>query len=280
MGTVYVDGSNRFILGSGAGVAVDGANRSVLVTGSGVRLAGLVRETLGGQRSPTYISKVVREILVTSPSLGVYPLFPAIPEGYPINIGIIMDTTIGTTKSLREVRIPQQTYPLWDIEIPLPEMLDQTLNATPYTPFAGYQQFQEALGLFLQMYGQTGVFAFTCPWDYSRSNQAIGTGDGYNKTFTIFRTWSSGTTASAAPIGAVNTMTSVYLNGTAQSPSSYTVNRDSISFVSAPGSGVAITATFSFYYLCRFVEDEQNFEQFFYNRWTVPGLKFQAVIWS
>jgi hypothetical protein len=197
-----------------------------------------------------------------------------------------MDTTIGTTKSLREMRVAQQQLPIWDIEIPFEELRDQTQNQTEYGPFAGYTQYEALVQLWLSMYGQTQVFGFDCPWDNSRSGQQIGTGDGSTYVFTIYRTWGTGANATTAPVGLVNTVSQVQVNGVTINAAHYQIVRnkiyfvDSLGFVYPPGAGLAITMTFSYYYLCRFTEDEQDFEEFAKNRWTVPSLKFRAVIWN
>jgi hypothetical protein len=215
----------------------------------------------------------------TVPGTGPIPIFPALPVGYPVRLSIVMDTVVGTTKSLREMRVAQQMYPLWDIEIPFYELRDQTQNEAPYLPFAGYQEYMQLVQLWLMMYGQTGVFGFNCPWDNSRSEQLIGAGDGTTTVFNVYRTWGVGATATTAPVGLINSVMQVNVNGTIISPSAYVVGRDTITFSSPPGAGFNITMTFSYYYLCRFVEDEQDFEEFSKNRWTVPSLKFRAVLW-
>jgi hypothetical protein len=213
------------------------------------------------------------------PGFGPIPIFPTLPEGYPVKISIVMDTTVGTTKSLREMRVAQQTYPVWDIEIPFEELLGQTQNQTPYGPFVGDQEYMELVQTWLMMYGQTNVFGFNCPWDNSRSGQLIGVGDGVTKVFDVYRTWGTGATATIAPVGLINTVTSVTVGIVELPPSDYVVGRDTITFVTAPANGTDIVITFSYYYLCRFVEDEQDFEEFGKNRWTVPSLKFRAVLW-
>ena len=129
------------------------------------------------------------------------------------------------------------------------------------------------------MYGQSNVFAFNCPWDNSRSDQALDAGDGTTTTFTAYRTWGIGNNATKAPVGLINTVSQVTVNGSVVSPFTYSVGRDSITFDTAPANGATVAMTFTYYYLCRFVEDEQNFEEFAKNRWTVPSLKFQAVVW-
>lgn len=177
------------------------------------------------------------------------------------------------------MRVAQRTVPLWDFEILFEELLDQTQNQTPYAPFAGDTQFEQLCQNWLMMYGQTNVFAFNCPWDNSRSNQNIGTGDGTTTTFTIVRAWGLSANTTTASIGTINTITQVQVNGVTVSSANYSINRNKITFVTAPGAGQAITMTFSFYYLCRFVEDEQDFEEFAKNRWAVKSLKFRSVNW-
>lgn len=218
-------------------------------------------------------------------NFGPIPVFPSLPKGFPINVSPNFDTTVGTTKSLREMRVPQRLVPLWDIEILFEELLDQTQNQSPYVPFLGDQEYEDLVQLWLMMYGQANVFAFDAPWDNSRSNQTIGIGDGSTYIFTIYRTWATGANATLASIGAINTVTQVQVNGVTVPSSNYSVERNKITFQDSggtqhpPGSGLAITMTFSFYYLCQFVEDEQDFEEFAKNRWKVPSLKFTSVNW-
>jgi hypothetical protein len=216
------------------------------------------------------------------------PIFPNLPISFPIKLSIVMDTIVGTTKSLREVRVAQQQLPLWDIEIPFQELRDQTQNEVPYPPFTYpkvFQEYEELVQLWLMIYGRTNVFGFNCPWDNSRLNQQIAIGDGTTSTFTIVRTWGSEPIATDLPIGLIGEVLSVQVNEIVIPSAFYTTNRNKISFIDGsgiahpPGEGDPINMTFTFYYLCRFTEDEQDFEEFSKNRWTVPSLKFRSVIW-
>lgn len=212
-------------------------------------------------------------------SFGEIAIFPTLPIGFPVKVTPTMDTTVGTTKSLREVRVANQEFPLWDIEILFEGLKDQTQNETPYVPFVGQQQYEELVQLWLMMYGQSNVFAFDCPWDNSRENQQIAFGDGTSLTFTVIRTWGVDGTATFAPVGLINNVIGVEINGITVNPIDYSIDRNKITFTTPPANGAPITMTFSYYYLCRFVEDEQDFEEFGKNRWTVPSLKMRAVIW-
>jgi hypothetical protein len=273
-------------------VNASGVMRYALASGLttvGVGVTGLVREALASGPAPAVISSLVRETLLEFipgyNNFGVIPVFPTLPQGYPIKVSPVMDTTIGTTKSLQETRVLQQEYPLWDIEILFEELRDQTQNATPYAPFAGLQQYSQLVQTWLSMYGRTGVFAFDCPWDNSRASQVLGIGDGSTYEFAFVRTWGTGALSTTAPVGMVNTLISVTVGGVTVPSTQYYFSRNMLYFIGAdgrvypPANGAQIAATFSYYYLCRFVEDEQDFEEFAKNRWTVPSLKFRAVIW-
>lgn len=254
--------------------------------------AGLLRKTLisAGNSSTVKVAfaGIFRKTLaLIYPPLipGPIPIFPTLPEGFPVKITPSLDTTIGTLKSLREMRVAQRTYPVWDIEILFEELKDETQNQTPYAPFTGYAQYQELVQTWLMMYGQAGVFAFDCPWDDSREDQPIGTGDGRTYTFTIYRTWGLLDQATVAPVGLVNQVINVKINGTIISDETYYINRNTIVFIGpngqyyTPDPGAQITMTFSYYYLCRWTEDQQDFVEFAKNRWNVQSLKFRASPW-
>ena len=267
-------------VGSATTVAFDSVIRSSLISAQSTATTQLVFDGL------------VREILALDvPNVGPIPvfgpvgIFPALPRGFPIKVTPTMDTIIGTTKSLREMRVAQRLVPLWDIEILFEGLKDQTQNQVAYAPFAGFEQYEEIVQTWLMMYGQTNVFAFDCPWDNSRLNQPIGIGDGTTHLFTIYRTWGVAPNATLAPIGVINQALDVSVNGVTVSPTLYYTSGNRLYFVSADGhfhppvAGGVITMTMTFYYLCRFLEDEQDFEEFSKNRWTVPSLKFRAVSW-
>lgn len=245
---------------------------------SSLRFSGLIKKTLVG----------VPAMPPTPPVIPVPPTPPVIvnvPQTtFPVKLSAVMDTTIGTIKSGREMRGPNQQYPLWDIEIIFPELLDQTQNISPYAPNVGYTEYMQIVQQWIMAYGQGGLFLYTVPWDYSRENQLIGQGDGVTYGFQIYRTWGSGGTATIAPVSAVNTVTNVSVNGVTVPPAHYQIIRDKIWFIDAlgftypPASGADITMTFSFYYLCRFVSDELETEEFAKNRYTIASFKFRAVL--
>ena len=247
-----------------------------------VAFSGLVLEVLTKITSTVNFDGLVRETLLqpTPPfEDGPIPIFPVLPQGFPIKFNPSMDTIIGTTKSLREMRVAQRRVPLWDIEILFEELRDQTQNQTLYAPFTGFQQYEELVQLWLMMYGQTNVFGFDCFWDNSRENQFIGAGDSRTQIFTIYRTWGQGAQATLASIGLINEVFDVKINNILVPNSEYIIIRNKIYFNTPPAMSVPITMSFSFYYLCRFIADEQDFEEFAKDRWAAKSLKMRAVNW-
>jgi uncharacterized protein (TIGR02217 family) len=81
------------------------------------------------------------------------------------------------------------------------------------------------------------------------------------------------------PIVAPNIVSAVYLDGITQSPASYGVdpNTGLVTFETAPGSGLIITADFSYYFRCRFVDDSYAFENFMFQLWQLKKLTFISV---
>lgn len=233
------------------------------------------------------VAKFLEYVVLSTQTIefGPIPVFPVLPQGFPVKLKSKFGTIVGTTKSLREMRAPKNTLPIWEFEIVFEELRDQTQNQTPYAPFAGFTQYMQLVQLWLNMYGQANNFAFDAPWDNSRASQQIGVGDGTTTIFPIYSTWGIAPNSILQPIGVINTITEVRVSGVLIPSAHYFANRNKLYFQDSlgntypPGAGFPITMTMTYYYLCKFVEDEQDFEEFGKNRWRVPSLKFESVIW-
>lgn len=81
------------------------------------------------------------------------------------------------------------------------------------------------------------------------------------------------------PVQAPNLVRTVYLNGITQNPAAYSVDPDSglVTFATPPGGGMIITADFTYYFRCRFVDDKYDFENFMYRLWQLKKLTFISV---
>jgi len=71
----------------------------------------------------------------------------------------------------------------------------------------------------------------------------------------------------------------VYADGTEVPPADYTVTMpNQIVFDSAPALDEILTVDGKFYFVCRFMDDEVDFEQFMYKLWTLETLEFETDI--
>jgi len=202
-----------------------------------------------------------------------------LPYGFPIKIRPTFKTTIGVVSSGREVRWGNQTQGLWEIELLFEVLRDQTQNQTVYSENANITNYMQLCQFFLMNYGQLGVFLFDAFWDNSRTAQPIGTGDGVTTEFTAIRTWGVSGGYLNEYVGAINNITEVTLDGNMTGTDTYTFSGNTLIFNTPPANDVAIAMTFSFYYLCSFITDAQDFEEFYKNIWQVGSLKFRSIPW-
>ena len=196
-----------------------------------------------------------------------------------------MSSRVTTAVSGRENQLATAAYPRWAFTLSYGGgnswLRDQTQNITPDPTKNGLTEFEQLSGLFLACLGSYGEFYYSDPDDSSRANQYIGTGNGTATTFLVYYSWGSGpfTPAMTIPVGGVNTITTVYFNGVAQSSSIYSLDSTNtqLVFTSAPGNGVVITVTFSFYFRCRFLDDHMDYNQWAQNLWDTKEVRFESV---
>jgi hypothetical protein len=141
----------------------------------------------------------------------------------------------------------------------------------------GFTDVQQIQSLFLKMRGDYDAFLFEDPNDKAVTLSQIGTGDAANKVFVLGR--NTGANFYEA-VGYLNTLTGVYLSGVLQSGSTYTFTVPNvITFNTAPGAGIVVTATFSYYYVCRFKDNAQQYEQFMNQLTKLRSVRFKSVVW-
>ena len=95
-------------------------------------------------------------------------------------------------------------------------------------------------------------------WDYTATSTFAG--DGTTKTFQLYKTYYPGTEQWSEDKKSIKSgTTAVTLDGVPQ-PSGWSVNCSTgiLTFDAAPGNGIAIVATFEFYFKAIFTEDSFN----------------------
>ena len=180
-------------------------------------------------------------------------------------------TRVASHVSGREVRVALMSYPLYEFEA-----VYSGLASSPTSAFAGLgsSSLQSLMGFFLQLQGQFGTFLYSDPDDDAVLGQVFATGDGSTTTFTMMRSLGG----FLEPVGWVTSIANVYLNGTTQPGTSYSVTTpNSVTFTAAPGSGATIAADFSYAFNCRFLDDQMDFEEFMSNLWKLDSMKFRSV---
>ena len=182
-------------------------------------------------------------------------------------------THIAQHASGREVRVALYEYPLYEFEAVYNGL---TSYASPSGGAAGLgaSSLQSLMGFFLQLQGQFGTFLYTDPDDDAVTGQVFATGDGSTTSFTLMRALGG----FLEPVGWVTNLANVYHNGTAYAGAAYSLTPpNTLTFGSAPASGVTLSADFSFAFNCRFLDDQMDFEEFMSNLWKLDSMKFRSV---
>ena len=178
-------------------------------------------------------------------SLNVFPTLQG--QAWPVNRKPTFKTKIQQTWSGRELRAQQWAYPIWQFTI-----------AYDYLPTA---DLQTLAAFYMARGGAFDEFLFQDAHDKTATNVTIGTGDGSTKLFPLVSSFGT----YLQPIGCLNgNPTSVKVNGVSKTlTTDYTLTgtngyagNNALNFVTAPGAGQAITASFSFYYRVRFMADD------------------------
>jgi uncharacterized protein (TIGR02217 family) len=202
------------------------------------------------------------------PGPGSYATFPTLNgRGWSVRLSPQWLTGELLHVSGRESRAARRAAPLFAIELDF-DLLEMTASGA---------QLQELLGFFEGQLGQDAPFWFEPPGLSPVSGQAIGIGDGATQSFPL-----------AVSFGAydffppeIGTVVRVYLNGVGQGTSAYSFDASStptaITFAAPPPVGSVVTADFHWLLLCRFDDDDQDFEEFMAEFYALCSVKLQSV---
>lgn len=198
------------------------------------------------------------------------PLFPALAgQAWSVHKRPTFSTRVAGHVSGREVRAPHWAQMLYEFEVTFDAL---AASATPALAGAGASSLQTLLGFYLAAQGQLGTFLYVDPSDNTVASQAIGTGDGATKTFTLTRTLGGFT----EPVSWVTAVSAVTVAGTAVGGWSLSTP-NLLTLASAPAAGATITASLTYAFLCRFLDDQEDFENVMSGLWKVASLKFRSV---
>ena len=201
-------------------------------------------------------------------------VFPELPGlAWIVTKAPTFQTRIQRAVSGHEIRAVDYPYPLWQFTLVFAFLRDN--------PTAGFDELRTLMGFYLSCQGAYGTFLFKDPSDFYISNQYLGTGDLSEKVFQLQRTMGTALPNGgfAEPVIAPNTVDAIYYDGTIQNPAGYIIdlNTELVSFAVPPPAGLVITADFSYWFRCRFVDDSYGFENFMYRLRELKKLSFISV---
>jgi uncharacterized protein (TIGR02217 family) len=171
----------------------------------------------------------------------LFPTFKGIT--WPITKRASWNTLANQAESGREVRVGLWSAPMYEWDLPF-----GMLNATDLTTFWG---FYNARG------GSFDTFLFVDQVDNYALGAALGLGNGTNTVFQLNRS-QGGLFIEARNDIQQTPAPKIYLNGFLQATTAYSIaysNSGIVTFVTAPASGVVVSASFYFYYRVKFKED-------------------------
>lgn len=195
-------------------------------------------------------------------SNAVFPTMPGL--GWSVIKKPRFHTEVFEAVDLSELRASFTSYPTYDFILTY-EVLREA---------AAYQELQSLIGFFRQRQGSFDNFLYSDASDNAATAQNFGTGNGTTTAFQLIRTYGG----FIEPVMNLNGNPSIYINGVLKtSGTDYTISSTGlVTFTVAPASGAALTWTGNFYYRCRFLKDENEFDNFMYQLWTLKKLEIRG----
>lgn len=257
---------------------------------STVRVNDFVPQPLTGGYSKIRLTEIIVQALypvpedpkvstIPFPGFGNSAITPSLPAAKdPFNSSLpgltfsvhkkpMFKTRISEGAAGNEVRNAMMQYPRWDFELTYDYLEDKS---------GANSSLKTIMGFFLARQGSFDSWLFKDPDDYQVTAGICGTSDGVTTAFPFARAM-GGFIEKVGQVDTANTI-NVYLDGALQSPSLYTVTLpNTMVFTTAPAAGT-ITATFQFFYACRFVEDQMDFEKFYDKLWSLQTCDFRSII--
>lgn len=196
------------------------------------------------------------------------PSFPSLPgQGWSVHKKPTFSTRISSHVSGREVRIGLNAHALYEFELTF-----DALDSSGAFPGLQTESLQTLMGFFLTCGGQFSNFLYSDPTDNSVTNGVVGTGDSATTAFTLGRAMG----AFWEPVSYVTGISGITVAGVQTTAYSLTPP-NTLNLSDAPASGAPIGWSGSFAFLCRFLDDQMDFENFMSGAWAQKSMKFRQI---
>lgn len=213
------------------------------------------------------------------PGFGNSVADPAVPAGadpastplpgltFSVHKKPIFNTKIDEAANGREFRTSYTEYPRWEFELEYEFLKD---------PKEGESSLKTIMGFYTDMQGPFTSWLFKDPDDYLCEGVVLGEGDDVTTEF-YFRRYIG---SRGEPVGQIDTANdiNIYADGVLVPPADYTLYQNRVVFDSAPLDGVALTADFQFFFVCRFLDDDMDFEKFMDQLWNLRSCSFKSIL--
>ena len=195
-------------------------------------------------------------------SNAVYPVLPGLT--YPVKKMPIFKTMMQEAVSGRESRIALMSYPKWQFDLQYSVLRSGVVHSAG----TSWNEQQQLIDFFLQRLGDFDNFLFDDREDDSVTDSQFGIGNAVATQFQLTRAIQAN--GFLEPVMNVNALTNIKKNGVVQNnPADYSINSTGlVTFTSAPGNGVSLTWTGTYYFRCRFAQSMQEFQQFMRKLWS------------
>jgi len=216
-----------------------------------------------------------------------YPIMPALPMSMAKGIHKTPKVNADTQKTAARrtnAGVSYTPFPTWAFECDLDRLVGNESNAA-----AAVMQF---LGTFVACNGVASPFLFTDPQDHAVTygnslmyNLAPGagmttTGDGSSTQFQLGRLIGG---VGKDLVQMLNGSITVKVNGSVVASNTYSVSSTGVvTFNVAPANGATLAWQGSFYFLCRFADNELDAARVFTindsasDQWNVSSIKFES----
>jgi len=203
-------------------------------------------------------------------------IFPSLTGlGWDIERVPMWDNIVQESQSGKETRLSNYTYPRWQWTLQFSALRQGTVHGVAYT------EFQQLAGFYNARQGRFDSFLYTDTDDASVTAQALGVGDGTTASFQLVRAWGG----FVEPVLAPNVVSKVYVNGVDAGGANWSVtswgNASPGVITFAPGhiptAGQVITADFTYYWPCRFLDDNMAFNKFISNMYEGKKVSFISL---
>jgi hypothetical protein len=220
-----------------------------------------------------------------------YPELPGLAYNVlkrPIMLTLGGDKDNSDSPSGDEVRLRQYQNPLWEFELIYEWLYDDATETWGTLEALPDHQYQTLLGFFLQNAGAWQPFLFQDPTDFQVTDGALSVttvgGTKYSQLVRNIGGFSESMLAvSDSPVIKVDGVTKILGTDYTFDPtlvgfSAAGVSWDGqyITWITDPGAG-AVTATFEFFFLCKFKDDSSDFEKFARSLWLNQKVTLRSV---